>query len=471
MTTFRNNANGGTNGAAVSYTASGDAVSGVDWDFIAIGTNGSITYANNPARSALSYTMTLGATVTDVKVEWQNLQPSTTTYARFYVYLPALPSASFRFLELSDGTQAVWSFGLRNDGRLSIRDSVSASMGVSTISLPVGRWLRLEAMLVSHATTGSSVVKIFTEADSPYPAEIMTSTSSFNTAPNGTGISLARYGIVGSATSNYTYYLDDIAISNEGYLGPADPALVGPLELGNNADFGTNGTALTIANSGNATSRFFQNFTQAGQISFSNMQAAHGTLSYQFQAVSGSDNIVTWRGLHTNAAAMRFYFYFTANPAELNPFAQFTTGPGGFLQLAWLAVNLNGRLCVLDATSTVIWQAAAPLSLNTWYRFELFASLGGTATTGTIQAAYYVLDNPTAVDSFSTSTANLGTDPIAWARFGKIASSATYATPFYLDEIEIVQNASGFIGPYASLPAQPPAVPGTIPHLGWGREV
>lgn len=470
MATFRNNANGGTHGAAVSYTASGGAVSGDDWDFIAIGTNGSITYANDPARGPLSYKMTLGATVTDIKVEWQHFQPSTTVYVRFYVYLPTLPSASFRFLELSDGTQAVWSFGFRADGRLSIRDTVSASMGVSTISLPVGRWLRLEAMVVSHATTGSSVVKIFTEADSPYPAETMTSASSFNTAPNGTGIELGRFGIVGSSTANFTYYIDDMAMSNSGYLGPADPTLAGPLELANNADFGTNGTVLTVANSGDVSNRFFQSFSQTGQVSFSNTQAAHGTLSYQFQPVNGSSNLLMWRGLHTSAAAMRLYLYLTAIPGEINTFAQFTTGPGGFSQLAWLAVNLNGRLCVLDSTSTVIWQASAPLSVNTWYRLELFASLGGTATSGTIEAAYYLLDNPTAIDSFSTSSANLGTDPIAWARFGKMGATS-YATPFYIDDIGVVQNASGFIGPYTGLPAQPPAVPGVIPHLGWGRKV
>ena len=37
---FRNNANAGTNGASISYTASGGADSGDDWDFIAIGPGG-----------------------------------------------------------------------------------------------------------------------------------------------------------------------------------------------------------------------------------------------------------------------------------------------------------------------------------------------------------------------------------------------------------------------------------------------
>lgn len=107
MAIFRNNANGGTNGANVSYTANGGASSGDDWDFISVGSGGSLTYANNPARGVLSYKVTVGASVVDVKTEWQHFLSSTTTYIRFYVFLPSLPPSSFRFVELSDGTQLV----------------------------------------------------------------------------------------------------------------------------------------------------------------------------------------------------------------------------------------------------------------------------------------------------------------------------------------------------------------------------
>ncbi len=467
---LRNNANGGTNGASVSYTASGGADSGEDWDFIYMGTNGSITYADKPARGNLSYKCSVGATVTDVKMEWQRFQPSDTVYVRFYVFLPSLPSGSFRFFEFSDGTQLAFSFGSLTDGKVRIRDSAAAAMATSTISLPTGRWIRLEAKVNAHGSTGGAVVKIFTEADSPYPAEVITSTNTFNTAPNGTGIKIARFGIVGSAGANFTYYLDDIELNNTGYAGPADPEFAGLLEMANTADFGSNGTSLTELNSGDTSNRFFQSSTTPWQVNFSSTQKAHGTLSYLFQPVSGQENVIMWCNLHTNAAALRFYLYLTAIPGETITFGQFTTGPGGFLQLAWLAVNLSGRLCVLDSTGSVLWQAAAPLSVNTWYRLELFTSLGGTATSGTIEVAYYLMDNPAAIDTFATSSANLGTSPIAWARFGKIGATP-YAAPFYIDDVGVVQNASGFIGPYTGLPAQPPVAPGVVPHLGWGREV
>ena len=391
---------------------------------------------------------------------------------RFYVYLPALPTGgSFRFIELTDGTQAVLSIGCRTDGKLSIRDTAGTSMIVSTLALPLGRWVRLEARVVAHASTGSCTVKLFTEADSPYPAEVMTSTSSFNTAPNGTGIMRARFGIVGSATANFTYYLDDIELNNTGYAGPANPTMAMQKYICNNADFGTNGLAATVQNSSDTNNRFFQDFSQTGQIVYSNAQYAHTPLSYRFDSVSGSDNIMTWRGLHTNAAALRAYGYFTALPGEPQTFAQLVSYGGGFLQQAWLGIGAGGKVLVYDGSGgAAIWQSPASISLNTWYRFEIFAQLGGTATTGTIQAAYYVLDNLTAEATFSTNTANLGLNPISGARFGKIGTTS-YSTPFYLDSVGVQQDASGLIGIFTGSPAPTPNPAGIIPHSGWGREV
>ncbi len=467
---FRNNANAGTNGASVSYGASGGAGSGMDWDFIYIGADTSLTYADQPARGSLSYKCTLGATVSEAKMEWQRFQTSSTVYVRFYVFLPSVPNNSFRFLEFSDGTQSVWSFGCRNDGKISIRDSAGTSMGVSTLSLPTGRWVRLEARVDAHGSTGGSTVKIFTEADSPYPAEVMTSTNTFNTAPNSTGISIARLGIIIAAgATNFTYYLDDIELNNTGYAGPADPSAAGELYICNNADFGANGTAASSENSGDTNNRFFQDFSQPGQVVYSNTQFAHTPLSYRFDSVSGSNNYFTWRGLHTNAAALRVYGYFTLLPAETIVFAQLCSAATGFLQQAQIGLNTTGKVVVIDGSSTVIWQSPAAISLNTWYRFEIFAQLGGTATTGTIEAAYYALDNLTAIASFSTATANLGLDPIAWARFGK-TNATTYATPFYLDSMGVRQDATGLVGIYTGSPAPVINPSGTIPHLGWGRE-
>lgn len=468
---LRNNANGGTNGASVSYTASGGADSGEDWDFIYMGTNGSITYADKPARGNLSYKCSVGATVADVKMEWQRFQPSDTVYVRFYVFLPSLPSGSFRFFEFSDGTQLAFSFGCLTDGKIRIRDSAAAAMATSTTSLPTGRWVRLEAKVNAHGSTGGAVVKIFTEADSPYPAEVLTSTNTFNTAPNGTGIKIARFGIIGSAGANFTYYLDDIELNNTGYTGPADPSVTMQKYICNNADMGTNGVAVTAENSGDSNNRFFQDFSQPGQIVYSSTQYMHAPLSYRFNSVSGSENSMTWRGFHTNAAALRIYGYFTALPSETTVFAQLVSYGGGFLQQAWLVLMPNGKIGVIDGSSSLIWTSPSSINLNTWYRYEISAELGETATTGHIEAAYYMPNSWDAEASFSTNTANLGLNPIHGARFGKL-NATTYDAPFYLDSISVRQDSSALLGLYTGSPGlHNPNPSGMVPHLGWGREV
>ena len=181
--------------------------------------------------------------------------------------------------------------------------------------------------------------------------------------------------------------------------------------------------------------------------------------------------MVTWQGLRTNTAATRFYLYMTAIPGQLQTIFQFiASGGAGYSELAWFSIDLTGKVAVTDATATTLWLSPAAISLNTWYRFEIFASVGATQNTGTIQAAYYTLDNGSAIASFNTSTADLGINPIGWARFGKIGPTS-YATPFYIDDIGVVQNAAGFIGSYAAAPSPPATYSGIIPHLGWGRSL
>ena len=466
-----NNANAGTNGAAVTYYNSG-AQSGDAWDYISLGGgNAAVTFASSPARGALSYKWTTGATATQGYSQWERLPNSTTLYVRFYVYLPTLPPAAARFCHITDGTTKCFSFGLRTDGKMSFRDGVDAAMGTSTIALPTGRWVRVEGTCTSSPTAGSATVRIYTEADSPYPAEKITLTGAFNTQPNGTLLNSVQFGLPGTAVANWTCYLDGLGVSDTGWMGPADPSYSAPLLKSNNAEMGSNGTAATMGNSGDSTNSYFQDVKTSATISYSSAQSSHGSLSYLFQPASGGDSVLTWMGLAAPSAAFRVYVFFTGLPTATTEFAQLTTmDKDTFSTLSRFAVTAAGKVAVLDVSGSALWTSTGSLSLNTWYRFEMEAILGGTATTGTINAAYYALDSLTAIASFSTATANLGTVNFGWARFGKTNVSSDIA-PFYMDGLAVRQLGSGYIGPYSGplTPFTPYA--GVIPPLGWGRAV
>lgn len=464
-----NNANGGINGANVTYENNGE-LSGEAADYLLVGTGATLKFMNSPARGALSYEYKTTGTAAEVFMAY-DLMPISTVYLRFYVYLPALPAASTRLCHLNNITAVSWSMGVRSDGRLSIRDSTSAQMSISTLALPVGRWARIEARVVSSATVGTSTIKIFTEADSPYPAETAVSAATFNTRPASSDFKQVRFGIVDTAIANYMYYLDDLAMSDSGYPGPADPAATASLLRSNNAESSAHGTAATSSSSGDSINNFFQITEPSATIQHSNVHAAHGTLSYEFVPANGTENRVTWRSLATNAAAMRFYVYFTAFPPNSTGIGQFATNSyiAGLESLAIINFRNDGRVSLSDRT-TVFWVSTATLSLNTWYRFEVFAQVGGTPTTGTLSAAMYALDSGTALDSTTTSTADLGSVKIGWARFGKLSANV-WTNTFYMDELAVQQAASGFIGAYSGPPSAPAVYPGVIPHLGWGREV
>lgn len=467
-----NNASGGTNATNVTYYNSGET-SGTSWDFMYLGTGAGITFSNVVARGNLSYRFNTGATAATAFLSWnKQFPPSPTFYIRFTAYLPANPPTSFRFCEVTDGTTAGITVGLNSSGKVVLRDGASALIGTTTLSMPVGRWFRIEIKCVSHATAGQVTFRLYTEVDSPYPAEKIVSAASYDTRPNGLDLTSFRFGLAGFNIANYTYYLDDIAISDTDYLGPADPAFVAPLLLSNNAETSTSGTAVTTTNSGDSVNTPFHAISATGgsTLAYSNAQSAHGSLSYLFQPANTVEDLILWTSMASSAVALRVYVYFTGLPSAASEFAQLTTTPDwSFTQLARLALLANGKLRVLDSAGT-LWDSTATVSLNTWYRFEMFASLGGTATTGTLNVEFYALDNLTAIDTFSTSTANLGVVNINAARFGKI-NLDDWTSSIYMDEFATLQQASGFIGPYGGPPSAPTTYPGIIPFHGWGTEI
>lgn len=463
--TITNNAKGGTHGTAITYGNTGE-ISGEAWDYFVVGAGTSITFVNAPSRGGMAYEF---KTTTSGQVfVGQDLPFLDTVYIRFFLYLTSYTSGA-RVCHLNDTIAPQWSIGIRTDGRLSIRDSATTQMSISTLPVPLNRWVRIEARVVCSATTGASTVRLYTEPDSPYPAENIVSTASFNTKPGTDNFRQARFGVIDTSLANYTCYMDGFAITDNAYPGPADANYSAPLLRSNNAETGTHGAAVTSVNSGNNVNQYFQVIEPSTTIQYSNLHAAHGSLSYEFISSSGVENRISWRSLATSSAALRFYGYFTAYPPSATGIGQFTTNVNaGFDMLCFINLRADGKITASDR-SAVLWTSTPAIALNTWYRFEMWGQIGATPTTGNLNVAFYSMDSPTALDSFTTSSANLGAEMIEWARYGKLSAN-TWTNTFYMDDFAVRQAASGYIGPYSGTPAAPSAFPGIIPHLGWGRE-
>lgn len=261
-----------------------------------------------------------------------------------------------------------------------------------------------------------------------------------------------------------------MAITDTNWIGPAQASATMPLFLSDNAQTASDGQAVTIITSGDSTNHYFDNISSTGSITLCSAQKFHGTLSYYFQPVNGSDLKILWSGLGTSSAALRFYVYLTAYPSNSHEIGQLTTSTSGtFVTLARYVLTSTDRISAYDSAGA-LWTSTSSLSLNTWYRLEQYAALGGTSTTGILQFAYYVLDNVSPGETFSTTSANLGSVNVGIARFGELNSSVM-TEPFYMDSFAVQQQASGFIGPYSGdMPAFVP-YSGMIPFIGWGRSI
>lgn len=463
--TLSNNAEGGVHGEDVTVYNSG-AVSGDAFHEYRRDTGATIKFSNTHARGTMAYEFKTSATPARAEMTWSTFSGAPTVYVRCAFYLSAdVVGKTVILINIKDTTNVCAAVVVTSSGKLRVRDATGAYMFESTTSVLYDTWQRLELETVSSAATGQATLRYFSEVDSPHPLETLASTATFNTRPAGMDITYAAFGVLSSGVANVTVYFDDLSFSSSQLAGPVDPHQSLPTILRANAENGSDGTAVTRLNSGDGYTHFFEEVT--GTAIYSAEQSAHGALSYKLTPAPGAHTRVEWRSIATSSAALRLYIYFTGFPPAFTEFAHFTTNPfsGTFTNLARFAVNTDGRIHVFD-TGGSIWNSSSPLALNTWYRLEMLATLGGTATTGTINAAYYALDNLTSIGNFSTASANLGSTPFGSLRVGKISNNAWTAS-MYIDDIAVQQNASVFIG----LPTPPPvpvAYVGIIPSEGWG---
>ncbi len=471
--TLSNNAEGGVDGANVAPLNSG----GISGDIIThtyTGSGASLKFSSAVARGALAYEFKTGATATESFMTFLTLPPADIVYMRFAFYMPSsMAGVSLRFLGVGDAALTTGiTAGVRSNGQIIFRNGANTVIANSSTTVKFNQWMRIELKFVLSATVGQVEMNLFTEVDSPYPAERLVSPASFNTLPNDPSTVRYQLGLVGFAVANGALYVDDITLSTAPITGPADATQPANLLLRQGAESGTNGTVVTRLVSGSSDDRFLDDVS--GDCTYSDVQTAHGNLALCMQTTDSTATTLSWQQFSTPSVAMRFYAYFTSLPPAATEFAQLATSPyTSFTLLARFSMRADGYIHVNQhsaAGASPIWTSASPLSLNTWYRFELFASLGGTTTTGTIQAAYYALDSTTAIDSFSTNTAWLGLENFGAMRLGKINVNA-WATTIYIDDMALQQNATGFVGPYTAPPTQPAPYPGIIPHLGWGRRI
>jgi len=214
----------------------------------------------------------------------------------------------------------------------------------------------------------------------------------------------------------------------------------------NSFEGGTDGAAVTAANSGGSSGSAFGAVSATGSTSvvYDNDHAAHGGLAAKVSPASDGLASVYWTTTGSGHVAARVYIYLT----EHTLLGRVMFLGVGETRVLSLSVQGSGAVRVEDKTGAAGIFDSAPIPINQWVRLELEAQTGATDTTGTVKFATYLADSTTTVDSFTTATANLGTDAITRGRAGSYSSVT--ASPFWIDDFAWDDAATGFIGPVPS---------------------
>ena len=213
--------------------------------------------------------------------------------------------------------------------------------------------------------------------------------------------------------------------------------------LTNTAEGGTNGAAVTVANSGGASGDALAVVTISGggAVTYDSAAAHGGALGFKSTIAAASENAyVTLDITSSPQATIRAFFPgVSAYPStgEVSLVSLRTTGAG--TAVATLVLANTGQIRVRSASSAAT-TGTFVVPLNTPFYVDLNAVPGVDAATGTIRAKVYMNSSTTASDTIASSTTNAGTLPIRFARAGIIAGPAAYTLRY--DDIMVDPDGS-----------------------------
>lgn len=225
--TLLNSAEGVTPSGTAMTAGSGGNTGGASGNFFdVVNLGGTGVVASDSAQKAhgsLSTKITTGGTASLCFVAWTTSitgSPFTTMWCRIYVYISASPPAAnipiCRFL--TSGAQQCARMVINTSGKLTFNDGANTVQITSTTTIPANQWFRIEAFCTSSATVGQLEFKLFTTADATSPTETQTSAATLNT---NAGIAQWQVGVTSVAAANATVWVDDLGLTDQGYLGPA----------------------------------------------------------------------------------------------------------------------------------------------------------------------------------------------------------------------------------------------------------
>jgi hypothetical protein len=218
---LRNGFNAGTSGTAITAGASGYAGGNA---FDGVGTAGGTSVYSNAqvAHGTVSGAFSTPAGGGTASVYWQSsLGPQGVVYGRAYCYLSAAPAVDDGVIAFSNG--GAWGGAILFSSTLQLRVQTQAyaETAIPGVTLPAGAWFRVEwAVTAGAAGAASLTVSYYASMDSTTATATYTDTAGAYGSGTPLAVGEVSFGWNASHPSQPALYLDSLALSNTGYLGP-----------------------------------------------------------------------------------------------------------------------------------------------------------------------------------------------------------------------------------------------------------
>lgn len=230
MTVLRNNFSTGPDGTDITAANSGTGEDDPFDTYNNVGTSGRVLKyktADGLLRPTAEFVMRAetGATAGAENVVWYTTMGTQSQFwMRAYVYFSVLPNNAisplfFQAIDLGSGTTRadLGVFSQDGTGRL-FSEYLGGGVVYTTSAVAAGAWWRVEARFQTSSTVGNAEIRYFEDADSDEPTETL---SFSNANMGGPTASYWGFGYTVSDANLETLYMSGIALSSEGWIGPA----------------------------------------------------------------------------------------------------------------------------------------------------------------------------------------------------------------------------------------------------------
>lgn len=416
-------------------------------------TSSKITLVKNGGGAVYTSTTTLSPTTWYRVSIWGEVKTATTGVLHFRLYNADSGTA----LESYDSSTI-------DLGTVGITNTLLGKVGTSgTVGLLVDDWALGTSVAEIGTATSNSLPVASAGTDqvvAPGATVTLNGSSSYDSdgsiasyawqQVSGTAVTLSGSGsnrtLTAPATEGTAMVFSLTVTDNNGSVSTADTVTVTVQNVStvtpirkNNFEFAAAGTTITAANSSDANNNAFNLVNGSPVILASGMYNTGADVTGN----ASTQSLFTWNSLSLMSFSARYYVKLGSAPSALT---QLYTLRNASTTISGNNLTTASKITLVKNGGGAVFTSATTLANGQWYRVSLWGTIA-SAVTGELHFRLYLEDSDTPIESYDSTTTDLGTVPITNTLLGKHSASVTF-TSLAVDDWALADVATE-IGTYS----------------------